>query len=148
MMGHGRDAPPHPGGRRRDPGRVRRGRRPRRGPDDALAEFARAADAQEAAFRAPGAFDRTCHHPIGDVPGAQLARFRIGDMTLHAWDVARATGGDETLDAELVADVYESMLPMTPFIGTVGVFGTGPSGTLDDAAPTQQRLLDLSGRRP
>jgi len=28
------------------------------------------------------------------------------------------------------------------------VFGTGPSGTVGPDAPLQDRLLDLSGRRP
>ena len=37
---------------------------------------------------------------------------------------------------------------MAPIIGDIGVFGTGPSGTVADDAPLQQRLLDLSGRRP
>ena len=115
---------------------------------EAVAAFRVAADAQDAALRAPGALERTCHHPAGDVPGAQLLRFRIGDMTVHSWDLARAIGADEGLDAELVEDVYTSMLPMAPFIATVGVFGSGPSGTVADAAPAQQRLLDLSGRRP
>jgi len=39
------------------------------------------------------------------------------------------------------------MEPMAPFIGTIGLFGTGPSGQVDESAPAQMRLLDLSGRR-
>jgi hypothetical protein len=33
-------------------------------------------------------------------------------------------------------------------IPATGVFGSGPSGTLGPDAPLQDRLLDLSGRRP
>jgi hypothetical protein len=36
---------------------------------------------------------------------------------------------------------------MAPFIGEVGMFGTGPSGFFNDDAPLQLRLLDLTGRR-
>ena len=116
-------------------------------PDALVAAFATTADEQAAALRRPGLPELTVHHPVGDIPGAQLLRFRIGDMTLHAWDVARAIGGDEQLDPELADDVYESMVPMAPFIGTIGMFGSGPSGQVDESAPAQVRLLDLSGRR-
>ena len=116
-------------------------------PDALVAAFRTTADAQAAALRQPGVPELTVHHPVGDIPGAQLLRFRIGDMTLHAWDVARAIGGDEQLDPELADDVYESMVPMAPFIGTIGMFGSGPSGQVDESAPAQVRLLDLSGRR-
>ena len=39
-------------------------------------------------------------------------------------------------------------MPMAPFIGEVGVFGSGPSGTVGDDATVKIRLLDLTGRRP
>ncbi|MBK9177977.1 MAG: TIGR03086 family protein [Acidimicrobiales bacterium] len=103
---------------------------------------------QEAAFAEPGAMERVCHHPMFDTPGSQLLGFRVGDLAVHAWDLARALGADETLDAELVEDVWRSTEPMAPVIGSIGVFGTGPSGTVPEGAPLQQRLLDLMGRRP
>ena len=36
---------------------------------------------------------------MGDLPGAEILGFRIGDITVHAWDLARALGVDEALDA-------------------------------------------------
>jgi uncharacterized protein (TIGR03086 family) len=116
--------------------------------DDPRREFRRSAEEQAAALGEPGALERICHHPAGDVPGRQLLGFRIGDTTLHAWDLARAISYDEQLDPELVEEVYSSMSPMAPFIGSIGVFGEGPSGDVDESAPMQQRLLDLAGRRP
>lgn len=112
------------------------------------ASFARSADDQEAALREPGALERTCEHVVGQIPGSQLLRFRIGDYTLHAWDLSRAIGADERLDADLVAVVWEGLQPMAPFIGQTGFFGSGPSGALGEDAPLQDRLLDLAGRRP
>jgi uncharacterized protein (TIGR03086 family) len=112
-----------------------------------IAAFRTSADEQAEALRQPGVLELTVHHPVGDIPGAQLLRFRVGDMTLHAWDLARAIGADERLDPELADDVYTSMLPMAPFIGTLGMFGSGPSGDVDEGAAVQARLLDLSGRR-
>jgi len=83
-----------------------------------------------------------------DMPGAQLLGFRIGDLALHTWDLARAIGGDEELDEGLTANVWETLEPMAPFIGEIGVFGTGPSGTVGSDAPLQTRLLGVTGRRP
>jgi hypothetical protein len=80
-----------------------------------------------------------------DMPGAQL--FRIGGLTLHAWDLARASA-DENLDSELVEAVWAQLSPLAPFIAETGVFGVGPSGEVGEGAPLQVRLLDLSGRRP
>jgi hypothetical protein len=83
-----------------------------------------------------------------DMAGAQLLGFRIGGLTLHAWDLARGVGSDETLDTELVEAVWAQLSPMTPFIAQTGVFGAGPSGETRKDDPLQVRLLDLSGRRP
>jgi len=116
--------------------------------DDAIAQFAANAAAQLDAFRADGASERICHHPMGDMPGAQVAGFRIGDLTLHTWDLAHSTGGDETLPAPLVERVWADLQPMAPMIGSIGLFGDGPTGTVADDAPLQTRLLDLAGRRP
>jgi uncharacterized protein (TIGR03086 family) len=90
----------------------------------------------------------TVHHPMGDMPAAQLMEFRIGDLLLHSWDLARATGGDEHLPDELVARVYGTLEPMEAVIASIGVFGSGPSGTVGADADMQTRLLDLTGRRP
>ena len=110
--------------------------------DDAFAEEA-------AAFALPGALESVVHHPAaGDVPGATLYGFRTGDYVVHAWDLARATDGDEVLSADLVTWVWESLQPVASIIGQFGVFGSGPSGTVPDDVPLQRRLLDLTGRRP
>ena len=107
--------------------------------------FRVSAEAQLAAFSEPGAFERTCHHPVGDMPGAQFIGLRIGELIVHAWDLATAVGGDQELGDDLVQlglRVYE---PMAGRLGSTGLFGTG--ATQDPAALTpQQRLLDIVGR--
>ena len=115
--------------------------------DDAVASFDKAADDIAAAFAEPGAFERTIPHPSGmDMPGARLLGFRIGDYALHAWDLAQAIGADEKLDDNLVQEVWNALAPMAGVIGKSGVYGAGPSGQVDDTAPLQERLLDLTGR--
>jgi uncharacterized protein (TIGR03086 family) len=88
------------------------------------------------------------HHMVGDIPAAMLLGFRIGDLTLHSWDLARAVQADETLDPVLVQAAWDALAPMGETIGQTGVFGAGPSGAVGEDAPLQTRLLDLTGRRP
>ena len=99
-------------------------------------------------FKRPGALDKIVHHPMGDIPATMLLNFRIGDLTLHAWDLARAIGTDEQLNASLVQLVWDNLSPMGDAIASSGAFGAGPSGDVPATAPLQTRLLDLSGRRP
>ncbi len=116
--------------------------------DDPLATFDENAAAQLATFSEPGALDRMCEHPVGDVPGSAVLGFRIGDLTLHSWDLARAVGSDEDLPTELLERVWTDFEPMRHDIARIGIFGDGPSGDVPDDAPLQTRLLDLVGRRP
>lgn len=116
--------------------------------DDPLAAFEASARAQSDALGRPGVLEAIVHHPAGDVPGAVLLGFRIGDLTVHGWDLARAVGADEDLDPEVLEVVWGDLQPMLPIIGQVGVFGTGPSGDVADDAPLQARVLDAMGRRP
>lgn len=115
---------------------------------DPLGAYARSAEAQAAAFGVPGALERIVPHPAFDMPGSQLLDFRVGDTLLHAWDLARAIGVDEQLDGGVVEFVWLSLSPLGELLSTTGAFGAGGSGALDDNAPLQRRLLDLSGRRP
>lgn len=116
--------------------------------DDPLAAYDKNSAEQVAAFSEPGALDRIVEHPMGDLPGSAMLGFRIGDLTLHSWDLARAVGGTEVLPDVLVQKVWTDMAPLKDNIATIGIFGAGPSGEVPDDAPLQIRLLDLTGRRP
>ena len=41
-----------------------------------------------------------------------IATFFLGDVGIHTWDLARATGLDETLDADVVHDMLVGMEPL------------------------------------
>ena len=66
------------------------------------------------------------------------------DLTVHAWDLARATGGDTELDGELVtaALVFAEQLPEDGVPG----FSTPPLD-VPPAADPQTRLLARFGRK-
>lgn len=69
---------------------------------------------------------------------------QVSDVTIHAWDLARATGSDEELDAELVAHVWAEFLPQKETLEASGLFAS-PVPVPDDAS-LQSRLLALTGR--
>ncbi|MGA7756720.1 MAG: TIGR03086 family metal-binding protein [Ilumatobacteraceae bacterium] len=115
---------------------------------DPLAAVDQALGRQLVAFEQPDIAVHVFHHPAGDMPGAQVINFRIGDLLVHQWDLARAIGVDETLDPSIVQLVWDAIQPMLPMMSSVGVFGPGPSGAVGDDAPLQLRLLDAMGRRP
>jgi uncharacterized protein (TIGR03086 family) len=63
------------------------------------------AAASAAAVRAvgqDGAMDTIVHLSFGDFPGREYTLQLLADHLIHAWDLARAIGADERLDAALV----------------------------------------------
>ena len=115
---------------------------------DLLGAFDDSAAAQRAAFAAPGAFEKVVPHPAGDLPGGRLFGFRLVDLTIHAWDLARATGGSLELNPVIVSSLWETLSPTATHLVATGVFGEGASGTVAEDAPLQLRLLDMLGHRP
>ena len=72
--------------------------------------------------------------------------FCTGDILVHTWDLARATGLDERLDADEVHRMYESMLPIDEVLRNSGHFG--PRVDVPDDADEQSKLIAFTGRRP
>jgi uncharacterized protein (TIGR03086 family) len=87
------------------------------------------------------------HFPMVELPAATLQTFRVVDLTLHAWDLARALGVHEDLPSDAVMVSLASLEAMSGYIPE-GMFGPGASGALAADASPQAKLLDISGRRP
>jgi uncharacterized protein (TIGR03086 family) len=105
--------------------------------DDALQ---RALDDPEVAART---FEmRGATHRVDDAIGM----FVLGDVVVHTWDLARATGLDETLDPDEVHAMLEGMLPLDDVLRQSGQYG--PKVQVPDDADEQTRLLAFTGRRP
>jgi uncharacterized protein (TIGR03086 family) len=75
-----------------------------------------------------------------------VATFFIGDVLIHTWDLARATGQDETLDPEVVHDMLVAMEPMDEVLRASGQYG--PRVAVPADADEQTRLIAFSGRQP
>jgi uncharacterized protein (TIGR03086 family) len=69
-----------------------------------------------------------------------------GDVLVHTWDLARATGLDERLDPGEVHRMYEAMVPMDEMLRQSGQFG--PRVVVADDVDEQTKLIAFTGRRP
>lgn len=74
----------------------------------------------------------------------EYLREQVSDVTIHSWDLARATSAEETLDDELVAAVWTVFEPQKDTLQASGLFAS-PIPLPDDAS-LQSRLLALTGR--
>lgn len=84
---------------------------------------------------------------IGEVPLPRaVSQFFTADVFMHSWDLARATGQDETLDPERCARMLAGMEPMDEVLRSSGQFG--PKVDLPEDADAQSRLLAFIGRDP
>jgi uncharacterized protein (TIGR03086 family) len=84
---------------------------------------------------------------IGDVPLDQAVdRFYTADVFMHTWDLARATGQDETLDPGRCADLLAGMEPIEDLMRSSGQYG--PRVEVPEGADVQTRLLAFIGRTP
>jgi uncharacterized protein (TIGR03086 family) len=114
--------------------------------DDPRARFEETADEVVACFREPGVLGHVVHHRTGDKTGRDLLAMKVLDVAVHAWDLARAVGADETLDDEVVALASAEGLPLVLGAGTAAF--AGPDGDLPMGASPQDRLLHQLGRHP
>ncbi len=75
-----------------------------------------------------------------------MDRFLGIDLLVHGWDIARATGQDETLPDAEVARVYADVVELGDSLRAEGV--CGPAVEVPADAPAQDRLLAFLGRTP
>jgi uncharacterized protein (TIGR03086 family) len=68
------------------------------------------------------------------------------DVLIHTWDLARATGLDESLDPDEVHRFVEAMEPMDDLLRQSGQYG--PRVPVPDDADEQTRLIAFVGRQP
>jgi uncharacterized protein (TIGR03086 family) len=113
--------------------------------DDPLIGWESAADNALSAFAEDDALVRTVRLERGPTPASQYILELISDLTVHSWDLARATDGDTDLDGELVT---ASLLigEAIPEDGVPGLYD--PPLDVSASASPQQRLLARFGRRP
>jgi uncharacterized protein (TIGR03086 family) len=115
--------------------------------DDPVAAWTVLSDAIQAALDDPEVARREFEvrgerHTVEDA----FVTFCIGDVLVHTWDLARATGADEALDADEVHRLLERTEPIADTLSESGHFGERVA--VPDDADEQTRLLALTGRDP
>ena len=118
--------------------------------DDLLVRFDTAAAHGISAWSAPGVLDREVRMVLGRMRGRDALAVHIGDLAIHAWDLATARGATLELPPALAVDVlatWEDVFTRldrgTAFAGEVAIDADTRAG----ASPTVQ-LIAYCGRTP
>jgi uncharacterized protein (TIGR03086 family) len=114
--------------------------------DNPTAAWHEASAGALSAVAEPGAMEATAHLSFGDVPGEEYTMQLFADHLIHAWDLARAVGGDEGLPHELVDACAAWFADREALYRQAGVIGARVS--LPDGAGPQDQLLAAFGRDP
>ncbi|MEK4241892.1 TIGR03086 family metal-binding protein [Janibacter sp. FSL W8-0316] len=87
------------------------------------------------------------HEHIGRMQLPQmLDQFFTSDVVFHTWDLARATGQDDRLDQDYLAEALAGMQAQAEMIRASGQFGE--QQTEPDDASVQERFFAFIGRDP
>ena len=116
--------------------------------DDPVGAWAAHRDGVQALLDDPATADRVLEdRHIGSVPLPDAVdRFYTPDVFMHTWDLARATGQDETLDPEMCRMLFEGMQPIDELLRSSGQYG--PRVPVPDDADEQTKLIAFTGRQP
>jgi uncharacterized protein (TIGR03086 family) len=113
---------------------------------DVVADWLAVDAVVRAALADPEVAGREHETPMGDMSFADaVGAFCQGDVLVHTWDLARATGQDEALDPAEVHQLYEAMLPVDEVLRGEHF---GPKVAVPDDADEQTKLLAFVGRAP
>ena len=114
--------------------------------DDPAGAFTAASGAVQGALDDPATASQEYDGMFGRTTFAKsVDGFLSADLVIHRWDLARATGQDETLPPEEVQRVHEALAPMDEKMRGPGAFG--PKLDPPPGADEQTKLLAFLGRQ-
>src|SRR4051812_30937300 len=113
--------------------------------DGPIAAYRDAATRVLAAWRSPGAAERTIDLSFGTVPAPMAAIIELTEIVVHGLDVAVATGQEDRVDQAQAARLLALMAGMgVDGFRAPGIFGPERSAPAD--APPPRRLLAFLAR--
>ncbi|ROQ38366.1 uncharacterized protein (TIGR03086 family) [Frondihabitans sp. PhB188] len=111
--------------------------------DDLAAEWRRYAPAALDAWKSVD-LARAVQLSYDTVRASEYLAEQVGDVTIHTWDLARATGTSEDLDDDLVDAVWTVFEPQADALASSGLYA--PVVPVSADASLRVRLLALTGR--
>ena len=116
--------------------------------DDPVGTWNALNDAVQELLDDPNMAATTINHPRAGSHRLDEAinTFFTNDVFVHTWDIARSAGLDETLDADIVHELFVSMEPLDEVLRASGQFG--PRVEVPDDADEQTKLIAFTGRVP
>jgi uncharacterized protein (TIGR03086 family) len=109
--------------------------------------YAELARASASAWSEPEAWDgETGLSGAGRMPAGFIGGIVFGELLLHGWDLAVATGQRFAPDGELAATLFDRLTAMGDLARQGGVFG--PEVAVPASAPAFDCALGLAGRDP
>ena len=115
---------------------------------DPLGAWRTMSDGVQAVLDDPTSESKVVVNPhIGEVPlPAAIAQFFTSDVFMHTWDLARATGQDDTLDPDRCARMFDALQPYEEVLRSSGQYG--PKVDVPADADPQTRMIAFIGRDP
>ncbi|MDT7726181.1 MAG: hypothetical protein QOI21_2757 [Actinomycetota bacterium] len=99
------------------------------------------------AWSAPGAWEGITH--MGgptELPASLVGGMAVGELVVHGWDLAQATGQRLALDEDIVEFLYEEIVKTAAQGREMGVYG--PEVAVSTSSSIFDRVLGLTGRHP
>ncbi len=115
-------------------------------PEGAAAAFESSTAATLNAVKAPGMVEKVLDTPFGPMPAGDMLLAGFGDVLIHQWDLAKATGQDFALDDSLAAICRQVMGSQMEQGRQAGAFG--PAVAVPDDSSEGDKLLGFAGRQP
>jgi uncharacterized protein (TIGR03086 family) len=116
---------------------------------DFVTSFRQQAHRAVAAFSAPGAMEQIMVLPTGPAPGSRCIQVAMGEIFVHGWDLAKATGHAMPVDGGVADALLASdWLSMCAEVRNADPSVFAPRIHLPPEAPAIDRLAGLLGRDP
>jgi len=115
-------------------------------PDNWRDQIPRQLDELAVSWRNPAAWEGMTQAGGVDLPAEIAAQVAVNELTMHGWDIARATGQNYALDDQTLQVSFDLLYPGDDQSEREPIFG--PVVEVPGDAPLLDRVIGLGGRDP